>query len=129
MKAGISLAGQEKSATLTKGRQFHAPKPPPVAFHMKPADAGSVAAAVFDAVKRSAYRHGCTVALYWFIDSGSVYLMPANHQLSPTWGKHHPHAHVGTYGFVHSDDGKMLRPDLERMSEDLSEHAATWIAP
>lgn len=129
MSTAISLAGRSANATISKGRQFHAPKPPPVAFHVDRADAAREAPAVFDAVKRSAYRHSCTVALYWFIDSGSVYLMPANHDLSPTWGKHHAYALVGTYGFVRVPGEKLLRPDPERMAEDMAEHAATWCSP
>ena len=128
MAKANSLAGGREAATITKGRQFHTPTPPPVAFHFTAERIDDVTADVLEAVKSSAYRHSCPVALYWFIDSSSVFLMPESHALAPTWEKHHSYALVGAYGFARPRDAKMVRPDTRLIADDLREHARTWQA-
>lgn len=128
MPSRNSLAGGKQDATITKGRQFHTPTPPPVAFHFTEECIEDVVADVLEAIKRSAYRHSCPVSLYWFIDSSSVYLMPESHALTPTWEKHHGYALVGAYGFARLRGEKMVRPDTRLIADDLRAHAQQWQA-
>lgn len=85
---------------------------------------------VFAEMRKRAYQGGCPVAIYWFIDSGSLFLMSQNHKLSEEWSNLHADAHVGSYGFVHREGRpkgqKIIRPTIELLAGDMAEHARLW---
>lgn len=124
MSVSFSIDGSpKKSKSIGGGAQYHKPKPPPVFRKLaKTASCADVAPEILEGIRKCAYRHGCPAALYWFIDSENVYIMPTSHPMNAIWESSFNHAKVGEYGFVRPEGQKMIRPDVGWIRHDLISH-------
>lgn len=100
--------------------------PPDVLCKLTPEEVAEKATFIYGELRKRAYQYGVPIALFWFKDSGSIFMVANSHKLAERWDETHADAKVGSYGFVHRPDQpkgkKMIRPLLDRLIEDMVCH-------